>query len=114
MIILKAISTPQSITAYVREHTSTGNYTASIFDEEKNKLTTQAVTGTYDEHAVTFDVTFNFQAQRFYTIKLKNGDDVINFSKIYTTDQTDFDKYTVLADYYSMPPEIEQEFIVKP
>ena len=39
---------------------------------------------------------------------------LLSFQKIYATDQTDYDNYSVLDNYYTQPTKAETEYVVKP
>jgi len=112
MIVLDAIATAQNIDVYVREHTGT-SYTVEVIDESLNSTTSSTVTGTTTDGLLNIDVTYNFIEGRFYSLKIYRGSDLITFQKIYVTDQSDFDKYSVIEGYYTQPTKAETTYIVK-
>ena len=113
MIIVEAIATAQSISVYVREHTGT-SYSVVIVDESLNDTSTSTVSGTVTDGLLTINVTYNFIEGRYYSLKIYRSGALITFQKVYCTDQTDFDKYSVLEGYYTQPTKTATEYIVKP
>jgi len=112
MIILTAIGTAQSITTYVREHTNT-TYTLTVIDESLNSTDSNVVGGTTTDGVFTSNVTYDFIEGRFYGLKVYSGSDLINFSKIYVTDQSDLENYSVIDDYYTQISKAETTYITK-
>jgi len=112
MIILLPQSTAQTITPYVRYHTNT-TYTVTVMDESLNSEDSNIVSGTHADGILTIDVTYNFIEGRFYTIKINSGSDLINFSKVYCTAQTDLENYSVTNGYYTQITKEETTYITK-
>ena len=112
MIITLPDISSQQIEVYVREHTTT-TYLVEIVNEHTKKVTSQAVVGTYNGTSFVFDVTYTFEKQRWYMMKLFAGAQLINHSKIYCTNQTDFQKYSVLDGYYHQIDKPKREYIIK-
>ena len=113
MIIVAVLDTAQEVQVFVREHTGT-SYSLEVIDESLNDSTTSTVTGSTTDGLLTIDVTHDFVEGRFYGLKISRSGELINFSKIYATDQTDYDKYTVLDGYYTQPTKAATEYVTKP
>lgn len=140
MIILKPLSSPQEISVYVRSQ-STYHFVI-IVDEETQSHYAYIVEGSYSDGMLTFNLSHNFINSRFYwmyinkledadyaagmtacdgtptaeaclNIALDDPDLNLNKSKIYVTDQTDFEKYSLTNDYYKIIEKDEKRFIVK-
>jgi hypothetical protein len=111
IITLPGLVTNQ-IKVYVRAHLS-DQYTIDVYNEHTKKTTSEGVTGVYDGTSFTFDTDYQFEKQRWYMMKLFAGLKLINHSKIYCTDQTDFEKYSVLDGYYHQIDKPDHEYIIK-
>jgi hypothetical protein len=116
MIILKAIATPQEITCFVREHTAPEiGYTVTIIDEGLHDVYSEEdVAGVYSDGSLTLDLTYGFLEGNFYAVQIYAGTRLIGFHKIYVTDQTDYEKYSVLNSYYQPITKDTTDYIVKP
>lgn len=112
MVIVEAIDTAQNISVYTREHTGT-SYSVEIIDESLNSSDTNTVEGGYGDGMLSINITYDFQEGRFYSLKIYRLGVLITFQKIYCTDQTDFDKYSVLDGYYTQPTKEETTYIIK-
>jgi len=112
MIIVSPDTGTQQIDVYVRSHTDL-TYSVEIVNEHTKKATTQSVTGTYDGTSFVFDVVYQFEKERWYMMKLFAGVNLINTSKIYCTDQSDYQKYSVLDGYYHQIDKPKHEYIIK-
>ena len=112
MIILTATDTAQQVTPYVRYHTDT-TYTVTVMDESLNSTDSNVVVGSYEDGILTINVTYDFIEGRFYGLKIYSGSDLINFSKIYTTEQTDLENYSVTDGYYTQITKTETTYITK-
>jgi len=113
MNILKAIATEQNIDFYARSHGDGTTYTASLIDESLNKTTTLNLTATYSDGVLSTSVTYPFIEGRFYSLKAYSDTDLIAYTKIYATDQTDLEDYTVLNGYYTQIDKPETNYITK-
>ena len=117
MLIVQPISTEQQVTFYVRKHTAPGEaYNVFIRNEETQKDTSLLADGTYNGKELELAITYTFIEGRFFTIRTYHPitGDLLNFSKIYATAQTDLEKYSVLNGYYTEIQKTDQDFIVKP
>lgn len=112
MIIVKPDIASQQIEVYTRDHTGE-DYTVQFINEQTNKSTTESVTGAYNGTSFVFDTTYQFSKERWYMAKLYSGEILINHSKVYCTDQADFEKYSVLDGYYHQIDKPKHEFITK-
>jgi len=112
MLILKAISTAQTITPYVRDSNGS-TFNVQVIDESLNSSSSNLVSGIITDGVLTIDVTYNFIEGRFYMVKIYSGSQLINFSKIYCTDQTDLYNYSVTDDYFTQIEKTETEYIIK-
>ena len=113
MIVLLAISTAQNIDVYVREHTGS-TYTITVIDETLNSESTSTVSGTATDGILNIDITYNFIEGRYYMLKIfDSSSNLLTFQKIYCSDQSDFDKFSVLEGYYTQPTKAETNYIVK-
>ena len=79
---------------------------------------TAFVDGVQSEDKLQIILPFKYQTERFYYLKVYIGvgevqGDEISRSKIYCTDQTDPEKYSVLAGHYQTIDKAQQKFIVK-
>lgn len=115
MIILKAISTAQTIDVFARSHTLPTLYTVTIIDEGLHDITsTSDIIGVYSDGSISLEISHDFIEGNFYAVQIYTGDNLIAFHKIYVTDQIDFEKYTVINGYYDSINKPETNYIVKP
>jgi hypothetical protein len=112
MIVLSAIATAQTITPYVRGFEGS-TFNITVIDESLNSSDSNLVSGVISDGILTIDVTYNFIEGRFYMVKIYSGSQLVNFSKIYCTDQTDLENYSVTDDYYTQPTKDETTYITK-
>lgn len=112
MIILTPITTAQEVNVYVRDTTGS-TFNVIVIDESLNSTDTNVVSGTITDYILTLDVTYNFVEGRFYGLKIYNGTDLINFSKIYCTEQTDLENYSVTDSYYTQIDKTETTYVTK-
>ncbi len=114
MNILKAVGTDQALGYYVRPHTGdTPIYTALLIDESLNKTTALSLAPVYSEGILSTEVAYEFIEGRFYGLKTYADGILISYIKIYATDQTDLENYTVLNGYYTQIDKNETNYITK-
>jgi len=142
MIILQPISTPQSITVYLRKQVE--YCTIILTEEETQDEYTFMVEGVYDSGQLTFEISFAFVNNRFYWLKVyewpltdyaervladagtleavqclvpltENQTPLLNLnkSKIFVTDQTDLEKYSMTNGYFQEIEKDERTYTVK-
>jgi len=112
MIILKPISTEQTLMFYARQHT-TLTYSVNLTDESTTKETTYAITGTYVDGLCTIKLTHPFKEGRFYILKVFSSTSLISYQRIYATAQTSFDSYSVLDSFYTPIQKEKTTYTVK-
>ncbi len=112
MIILKPLATAQTITPYVRSYAGT-SFTLTVLDESLNSEDSNVVSGVIADGVLTTQVTYNFIEGRFYGIKTYLGSQLINFSKVYCTAQTDLENYSVTDSYYTQITKTETNYITR-
>jgi len=112
MIVLKALATAQQITPYVRNYEGS-TFNITVVDESLNSSDSNLVSGTITDGVLTTNVTYNFIEGRFYNIKIYLGSQLINFSKVYCTDQTDLENYSVTNSYYTQITKDETNYITR-
>lgn len=113
MIIVNSISTPQEVSFYARDNEAV-TVTVNIIDEFKDTVTALTdVSCTYVDGLMTLDLTYDFLNDNFYNIQVYDGVNLIAFHKVYATNQTAYDKYTVLAGYYTEITKVDTGYKVK-
>lgn len=65
-----------------------------ITDEETNTSTTESLTATRDVNYLVIDPAYTFVEGRYYTIKV-TGTDELYRGKVYCTNQTDLEKFSI-------------------
>ena len=110
MIILKPISTPQIVRMYARETTAI-LFNIRIIDESINKTTTTVKAGVVSDGMLLIELEYDFVNNLFYSVQILDSDELIAYHKIYVTDQTALDKYTMLDGYYKEVAKPETEYI---
>ena len=104
MNILQPIDTAQSIDVFVRNYTIT-DITVELHEKQSAVVTSFDTTGTITDDTFTFPITFDFtkKNQRFFVFKIYNRAKTILLHRgiVYVTQQTDFEKYSVLNSYYT-------------
>tara|TARA_R110002012_G_scaffold309731_1_gene516947 strand:+ start:452 stop:808 length:357 start_codon:yes stop_codon:yes gene_type:complete len=106
MIILKVDTNPQSFKFIPRSKIYDGLY---LHDESENKTTQVAIDSNssndyYETITATFHTTspaFDLVENRFYRLLIKNGSDVVYRDRIFVTNQTDLENFTVNENVYN-------------
>ena len=113
MIILEPIATAQQVSVYIRS--SATNYQAKVVDEQTLVETSSTVTGTYSEGLFTFNLTHSFEDNRFYWLYVNDSDTSANLnkSKIFITDQSDLQVYSMPDDFYTTITKTKKRFYVR-
>jgi len=70
-----------------------------ITDEETNSSTTQSLTATENVNYLVITPSYTFKEGRYYTIRV-TGTAEIYRGRVFCTDQTDYEKYTINQDQY--------------
>lgn len=113
MITLLPIATAQEVSVLIRDTAS--SYTAVIVNEETTTSTSQVIAANYSDGLLTFDLTYSFAEGRFYWLRINNTSTGrnLNKSKIYATEQTDFQTYDLTDGYYDEIVKTKTDFYVK-
>jgi len=142
MIVLKPVSTPQTVSVFLRSESL--YYLITLTNEQSQVESIYLVQGVYDSGSLTFDLSHGFQENRFYYLNisewnfnyqmkrvvLDNGINEapeclmplsetmeiginLNKSKIFITAQPDLEKYSLTNDFYTIIKKDEREFTIK-
>lgn len=68
--------------------------TLSITDEETNVTTTETVAASRDVNYLVINPTYTFEENRYYTFRVVRTNELYR-GKIYVTDQTDLEKFSI-------------------
>jgi len=71
-----------------------------ITDEETNTSSTESLTGTRSKNYMVIDPAYTFKEGRFYTMRVTGSAEVYR-GRVFCTDQTDYEKYTVNQGVYT-------------
>lgn len=106
MIILKVDTNPQSFKFIPRSKTYDGLF---LHDESENKTTqitiaSNASNDYYETITATFHIAspaFTLVKNRFYRLLVKNGSDVVYRDRVFVTNQTDLENFTINDNVYN-------------
>jgi len=96
MIILKPISTAQTLKFIARENEADS---VIIRDEQNNTEATISGTFTVSTYYLTASLTFSLEEGKFYNLKVLNGTDIVYRDKIFATSQT-LSEYSINSGDY--------------
>ncbi len=71
-----------------------------VTDEETNTSATESLTGTRNTNFMRITPSYVFKEGRFYTIRVTGTDEVYR-GRVFCTDQTDYEKYTINQGQYT-------------
>jgi len=113
MITLLPISTAQEVSVLIRDEATA--YKAVIINEETGNSTSSVITASYSDGLLTFDLTYPFVEGRFYWmyINVSSTGKNLNKTKIYATEQTDYQSYMLTDGYYNEIVKTNTNFYVK-
>lgn len=142
MIVLKPVSTPQTLSVFIRSESL--YYLITLTNEQSQVESTYLVQGVYDSGSLTFDLSHDFQENRFYYLNISEWNfnyqmkrvvldgginespeclmplsetmEIginLNKSKIFITAQSDLEKYSLTNDFYTIIEKDEREFTIK-
>ena len=112
MIILQKSSSEQTFNFIPRSYTEGTTYTIKINNETTNKeaYSSTATTFTSVDYYYQHSDTFTLVEDTFYTLEIKEGDNVIFRDKIYCTNQS-VSTFSINNNQYTVNTE-NNEFIV--
>jgi hypothetical protein len=97
MIILKEQETPQTLNAIIYGSSADA---IVLRDEETNIETEIEAVFSIDKYYVTTSLVFPIKENKYYTLTIKDGTNVVYRDKIFCTNQTIAD-YTINKDQYT-------------
>ena len=110
MHILQVSDSIQSIVVIPRTYPI--SVTIEVTDESKNTTSSPSVSVSNSNGYMTISGVFTLVKSRFYTINVFDGTDLIYRGKIFCTDQTIFDKYSVNEGEYVKEQSYDNEYII--
>lgn len=113
MIILRPTTEEQTLQVYVRKEAA--NYNIVLTDEETLVKNTIDISATYADGMLTFNLSFAFKSERFYWMYVNDQDTGLNLNKtkIYITDQADYQVYSMTEGYYKEIEKPEKRYYVR-
>jgi hypothetical protein len=110
MHILQVSDSIQSIVVIPRTYPI--SVTIELTDESKNTTSSPSVSVSNSNGYMTISGVFALVKSRFYTINVFDGTNLIYRGKIFCTDQTIFDKYSVNEGEYVKEQSYDNEYII--
>lgn len=95
MVILREQNTSQTFYCIPREYTATS---LVLTDELSNISETYAITPAQVDYFLEVSTTFDLKQDRFYTMVVYNGTDIVHRDRVFCTNQT---TYSVNNDVYA-------------
>jgi len=78
-----------------------GGYTYTLTDESTKEAITNSINATLSGNYYTADLNFSPVEGRYYYLEIKQGDAVAYRGKLFCTNQSDLEKYTINANTYT-------------
>lgn len=110
MHILQVSDSVQSIVVIPRYYPN--SVTIELTDESKNTTSSPSVDVTSSKGYMTISGVFTLVESRFYTINVFDDTELIYRGKIFCTEQTIFDKYSVNEGVYIEQQSYDNEYII--
>lgn len=110
MHILQVSDSDQSLVIIPRSHPV--SVTMKLIDESKNTTATPSVSVSSSNGFMTLTGTFSLVNNRYYTLKILDGSNVIYQDRIFVTSQTELDKYTVNEGVYTKETSYNNEYVI--
>jgi hypothetical protein len=90
----------------------TGDVDLAIQDEQLRSTSSAMVTATYSDGLMNFDYDFQGVESRYYFVIATQGDNELVKWKMFCTNQTDLQNYSISEGEYVTPPQSNNDFIV--
>lgn len=110
MHILEVSDSVQTLVIIPRSYPT--SVSMELTDESKNTTISPSVSVSSSEGYMAISGVFSLVQSRFYTFSIFNGSDLIYRGRIFCTDQTIFDKYSVNEGVYIKETSYDNEFII--
>jgi len=110
MKILTTSTSPQDLIVIPRTSSPYTDLVLTLTNENTKVSTAYNVTADYLYGYMTISNAFTLTEGTFYTFKIEDNGDLIFRGKIFCTDQTEFDKFTVNDGEFTEPSATDNEF----
>lgn len=110
MHILQVSDSNQSIVIIPRSHPV--SVSMKLIDESQNTTATPSVSVSSSNGFMTLAGTFSLVDNRYYTLKILDGSNVIYQDRVFVTSQAELDKYTVNEGVYTKETSFNNEFVI--
>ena len=94
-------TTSQVINCIPRSKTLT--VTLELRNEQTRKTTSKELTGSLNGNFVQYNLDFTALEGEYYSFKLKSGGNLLYYSMLFCTDQTNYDAYKITQGEYTSP-----------
>ena len=78
-----------------------------IFDENKRTTTEMSVTSSIHNGSMLIEETFDLEEGSFYTIRVKEGTEILYTGRVFCTDETELDEYQMTENQYTSSNETD-------
>ena len=110
MHILQVSDSPQSVVIIPRYYPNSVSF--HLIDESTNTTATPSVSVVSANGFMTLTGTFSIVVNRYYGVKIFDGDDLIYRDRVFVTSQTDYANFTVNEGVYTEEISYNNEFVI--